>query len=86
MNEPKITPDQMEALLKFASKKLGTTPEKLAATVQNGGMSGVSGLAPELPPDQAAKIDAVLHDKAKAEALLQTPEAQKLMEQLLGKK
>ena len=81
MNEPKVTPDQLQALLKFASKKLGTTPEKLAETVQSGGVAGISS---ELPPDQAEKIEEVLHDKAKAQALLQTPEAQKLIAQLLG--
>ena len=33
MSDKNITPDQMQALLKFASKKLGTTPEKLASGV-----------------------------------------------------
>ena len=45
---------------------------------------GVAGISSELPPDQAEKIEEVLHDKAKAQALLQTPEAQKLIAQLLG--
>ena len=86
MNDKNITPDQMQALLKFASTKLGTTPEKLAETVQSGGLDGLSKLSPDLPAKEAGKIDEVLHDKAKAQALLQTPEAQRLIEQILGKK
>ena len=88
MSDKNITPDQMQALLKFASKKLGTTPEKLAETVQSGGLDGLSKLSPDLPAKEAGKIDEVLHDKAKAkaQALLQTPEAQRLIEQILGKK
>ena len=84
MSDKNITPDQMQALLKFASKKLGTTPEKLAETVQSGGLDGLSKLSPDLPAKEAGKIDEVLHDKA--QALLQTPEAQRLIEQILGKK
>ena len=80
MSDKNITPDQMQALLKFASKKLGTTPEKLAETVQSGGLDGLSKLSPDLPAKDAGKIDEVL------QALLQTPEAQRLIEQILGKK
>lgn len=81
-----VTPDQLEALLQYASKRLGTTPEKLAQTVQTGGLAGLSKLSGDLPAGDAEKIDAVIHDKAKAEALLETPEAQKLIQQILGKK
>lgn len=84
MSDKTITPDQMQALLKFASKKLGTTPEKLAETVQSGG-----GTASRRSPDLASKTlknRRGLHDKARRQALLQTPEAQKLIEQILGKK
>ena len=75
-----------KAAISWVSKKLGTTPEKLAETVQSGGLDGLSKLSPDLPAKEAGKIDEVLHDKAKAQALLQTPEAQRLIEQILGKK
>lgn len=85
-DKPSVTPDQLEALLQYASKRLGTTPEKLAKTVQTGGLAGLSKLSPDLPAEQAEKIDAVIQDKSKAEALLETPEAQRLIQQILGKK
>lgn len=81
-----ITPDQLDALLQYASKRLGTTPEKLAQTVQTGGLAGLSKLSKDLPAGEAEKLDAVIQDKSKAEALLETPEAQKLIQQILGKK
>lgn len=83
--KPNVTPDQLQALLQYASKRLGTTPEKLAQTVQSGGLAGLSKLSPDLPAEEAEKIDAVVRDKSKAEALLETPEAQRLMQQILGK-
>ena len=84
--KPAVTPDQLQALLQFASKKLGTTPEKLAQTVQAGGLAGLSKLSDDLSPEKAKKIDAVLQDESKAQALLETPEAQKLIGQILGNK
>ena len=48
--KPAVTPEQLQALLQFASKKLGTTPEKLAQTVQTGGLAGLSKLSDDLSP------------------------------------
>lgn len=63
------TPDQLNALLKFASERLGTTPEQLRNT---------------LDPSVAAKADSVLRDREKLNSLLNSPQAQALLKQLLG--
>lgn len=83
MSDQEITQDQLQALLQYASKKLGTTPDKLAKTVQQG---GVSALSSHLSADDAAKISAVANDQKKAEQILQSPEAQRLIKQILGNK
>lgn len=80
-----LTPDQMQALLQYASKRLGTTPEKLAATMQTGGLAGLSSLSPDLGTADTQKIQDVLQDKSKAEQILQSPEAQDLIRKILGK-
>lgn len=80
MDNNKLTEEQLQALVQFASKKLGTTPEKLAKTVQQGDFSSI---ASKMKPEGAAKLNALASDKGKAEKLVNSPEAQKLIQQLL---
>jgi len=82
MNENNLTQEQLFALVQMASKKLGTTPEKLAKTAETG---GVEGLTDSLPPDIAAKAQGFLGDKSKAEELLNSPKIQALIKQILKK-
>lgn len=81
MSDKQLTPEQMQALLKFASKKLGTTPDQLVKTVNEGNLSS---LAPNLSPESRQKLDAFTHDQAQAEQLMQSPQVQQLIERLLG--
>lgn len=74
------TPAQLQALLQYASKRLGTTPEHLVKTVQAG---GVDALAKDLSPADAAKLQSLTQDKAKAEQLLHSPAAQQIIEQVM---
>lgn len=83
MSENKVTPDQLKALLQYASKQLGTTPEKLADTVNN---KGVDSLASKLSPSDRAKFQEVVNDKHKMEQMLNSPQAQQLIQQILKKK
>ena len=83
MSENKLTPEQLQALLKYASQRLGTTPENLAQTVNN---NGVESLASKLSPSDRAKFQAVVSDKSKMEQMLNSPQAQQLIEQLMKKK
>lgn len=74
------TPAQLQALLQYASKRLGTTPEHLIKTVQAGGLDE---LAKNLSPNDAAKLQSMTKDKAQAEQLLNSPAAQQLINQIL---
>ena len=76
-----ITPQQLQALMQYASKRLGTTPEALARTVQQG---GVEGLASQLPASDMSKLQAVIGDKARMEQLLQSPQVQQILRQISG--
>lgn len=81
MDNHNLTEEQLQALVQFASKKLGTTPEKLAKTVQQGDFSSI---ASKMQPGEAARLNAIASDKSKAEQLVNSPEAQKLIQQLLN--
>ena len=65
------TPDQLQAILNAAAKRLGTTPDHLADT---------------LDPATQKQVNAVLQDREKLNALLSSPQAQTLLKQLLGGK
>jgi len=76
-----LTPQQLQALVQYASKRLGMTPQALAHTVQQ---AGAEGLTSQLSPTDAAKVQAVVGDKARMEQLLQSPQIQQLLRQLSG--
>ncbi len=78
-----ITPDQLQALLGYASRQLGMTPEQLASTVQNGGLGALSN---SVSPENARRINDLVGDKQKAEQFLSSPEVQKALGKLLGGK
>jgi len=73
-----LSEQQLEALVNFASAKLGVTPQKLAQAVQNGGVTGLM----DLSPDKAKKLNALIGDKEKAEELLRSPMAQQLLDKI----
>ncbi len=78
---------QLEKLLEYASARLHTTPEALKTAFQQNGLYGLSqtaGAEGNLPPEVAAKAQALLQDKEKAAALLDSPEVQQLLRQLGG--
>lgn len=82
MADNKLNQEQLYALLQYASRKLNTTPKKLAETLANG---GVEDLAGNLSPENAAKLKSMMGDRVKAQQLLESPQAQALMQKLLGK-
>lgn len=81
MSENQLTPEQMQALLKAASQKLGVTPEKLVQTVNEGRLSDI---APKLSAESRQKLDAFTQDKTQAERLMRSPQMQQLIQKLLG--
>ncbi len=74
--------NQLEALLKLTSQRLGTTPEALKRAAQNGDLSKMLGNAGE---QESQAMQKVLNDPEAAKKLLSTPQAQKLL-QMLQKK
>ena len=74
-----VTPDQLKALLAYASKRLGTTPEQLEKTVTEGNLSALAG---RLDPENAAKLNEIGEELAAQ--LLQSPQAQQAIAKLLG--
>ena len=76
-----VTPDQLQALLAYASKRLGTTPEQLEKTVSEGNLSALTN---HMNPENAAKLNAMVSDRSKAEQLLGSAAAQQAIARLLG--
>ena len=76
-----ITPDQMEALVNFAVGRLGMSPQELKKTVQT---DGLAPLTSRLSPENAAKVQGMQADHREAEQLLNSPQVQELLRQLMG--
>ena len=78
MGNTQLTPQQLEALLKFASSKLGISQEQLARTVQSGNLDELG-----LSPDSTRKLNGMMGGND-PQSLLQSPQVQALLLQLLG--
>jgi hypothetical protein len=74
---------QIQNILNSLSQKLGESPDKLKANMQNGDMSKMFN---NMDKKQAEKIQSILNDKEKTEKLLSTPQAQALLKKLMGDK
>ena len=81
MAQQPFTPEQLEKLVNYASRQLGTTPDQLKAAFQQGGLSGLSNA---LSAEEASKAEELLKDKNAAAQLMNDPQVQKLLAQLLG--
>ena len=79
MNSPSLTPEQLQALLGYAAGRLGTTPQALAQTLHEGGLSA---LQSQLSPADDRILRQLLGDRAGAEAFLASPEMKALLAQL----
>jgi len=81
MANNQFTPEQMEQLLNYASQRLGRTPEELKTAFQENGLAGLSSV---MSADEAAKAQELIRNKEKAARLLNDPQIQQLLRQLLG--
>lgn len=79
-NFDSITPEKVDEMLNLASQKLGTDKEKLRKFIDNG---MVEKLVNGLKPNEAKRLQQILSDRAMAEQLLSTPQAQQLLKKLL---
>ncbi len=75
MSQP--TPAQLQALLQYASARLGIPADQLAKTVADGGYGKLSS---SLSADSRRKLEALIGDPQKAEALLSSPAVQAYLE------
>ncbi len=76
-----ITPEQLEALVQYAARRLHMSPQELSDTVRTQGLAGLSG---KLTPQEAEKLPKTLPDKAEAEELLRSAQVQELLRRLSG--
>lgn len=74
---------QIQNILNSLSQRLGESPDKLKANMQNGDMSKMLN---NMDKKQAEKVQEILSDKEKTEKLLSTPQAQALLKKLMGDK
>lgn len=81
MADNKWTQEQLYALLQYASRKMGVSPQELATALADG---GVEKLADHLSPESTAKLQSMMGDRARAQTLLESPQAQALLKKLLG--
>lgn len=82
-----FTPEQMEKLLRYAGKRLNTSPEQLREAFEKGGLFGLAQQAKEssaLSAEAAEQAQVLIQDKEQAAALLNDPAVQNLLQQLLG--
>ena len=71
--------NQLEALLRLAAQRMGTTPQALKEAAQRGDLSHLAGNA---RGQDAAALQMVLSDPEAAKKLLSTPQAQRLFQLL----
>lgn len=74
---------QIQNILNSLSQKLGESPDKLKANMQNGDMSKMFN---NMDKKQAERVQSILNDREKTEKLLSTPQAQALLKKLMGDK
>lgn len=77
MSQP--TPAQMQALLHYASQKLGVPPEQLAATAKTGDYEE---LTASLSDSSRRTLESLVGDPQKLQALLSSPQIRELLKRL----
>ena len=75
-----INPEKLSQMLGMLSGKTGVDGEKIQSAVRSGSMDDI---LKNLKPADAQKLQRVLSDKASAERLLKTEQAQQLLKKLL---
>lgn len=74
---------QLNNLINTLSDRLGSDPEKLKSAAKNG---NISELMKNLNSKESEKLQKALSDKDTASKILSSPQAQKLIKNLLGDK
>ena len=77
-----LTPQQWQALMQYAGKRLGADPQELVRTVRE---QGAEGVLSRLSPGDTTKIEAVLGDRDHLDQWLRSPQIQQVLRQLSGR-
>ena len=75
----KMNEKQLEQLLSLASKKLGTTPQKLKTQLQDGTFEKALG---DMNSTDSMRLKQALSNPKVAEKILSTPQAQEIYKKL----
>ena len=81
MKEDQMDNTKLEALLKIAAQRLGSTPEALKEAAQNGDLSQMMGSAGQ---EESSAMQQAMSDPEAAKKLLATPQAQAIIKMLQG--
>lgn len=81
MEENQLSPEELQQLARYASRRLGMTPEQIAAAVNEGGLSALS---EKMSDRENQRLGDFLKDPEKARQLMAMPEVQQLIRQLLN--
>lgn len=84
MNQnPNLTPESIDKLLAVAGAKLGTDPKKLRAQFEQGAFDDV---LRRLPKGKSEMVSNLMQNPKAMEQMLNTPQAQQLLRNLMGGK
>lgn len=81
MSQINLNEEQLNKLLKNASKKSGVDVNQIKNAAEKGNLEDFIGK--NLSPEASKKLKSVLSDKTAAEKLLSTPEAKEMLKNLL---
>ena len=73
--------NELQTLLNTMAQRLCATPDQIRSEAQSRDLSRLFGA---MDPNDAARIQKVLNDRAATEKLLSSPQAQQLIRQLTG--
>lgn len=81
-NNPNLSKSQLDSLMNEASKQSGAQIDQIKKAIETG---NIKDMLNGLNPNDAKKVEKALSDKKTAEKLLSSPEAQKIINKLMGK-
>ncbi len=76
-----ISGEQLELLIQIAARRMGQDPDRLRQMLASGGAQQLLG---NLNPQQAQQVGQLLSNPKAMEQFLNSPQARKLMSELLG--
>lgn len=82
MDETQLDREELQKIAQNAGKRLGLTPEQMAAAMNQGGLAALSR---QLSAQDTKRLSELLSDPQKAKELMAKPEVKQLLRSLLDK-